>query len=92
MYIQMSYKRRRVWRSRTALTFVSVVNRLHIHSTPRSRLQLTSCVSESDCECEGEEGGLEVVEVVEGVDGAGTSECEGVGFVDDCMTGDEDRT
>ena len=30
--------------------------------------------------------------VVEGVDGAGISECEGVGFVDDCTTGDEDRT
>ena len=46
-------------------------------------------MSESDCECEGEEGELEVA-VVEGVDGAGISECEGVGFVDDCTTGDED--
>jgi len=54
------------------------------------------CVSEPECEGKGEEGelgvedGLEVV--VEGDDNAGISESEGAGSVNDCTTGDEDRT
>jgi hypothetical protein len=44
----------------------------------------------------GAEGELEEEDepdvVVEGDDGAGISESEGAGSVDDCTTGDEDRT
>jgi hypothetical protein len=46
----------------------------------------------SELDCEGEDDKLEVMVVVEGDEGVGISDSEGVGSVDDWTTGDRDWT